>query len=250
MLQWLHGRLHLSNLGSEISNIENLAQGWALAVIMASATASSVLPELSRTRLRLTIFLGKPVLLTYPGPFLYSILYSFLVPSFPLWPLPSLCCVPASLQSFSPHCHWPDVAFLTHRFTTTLNSLLPSLHALHRPLLTSSKISFLKTTSTCYITCSRPSLLFRSLSLASKGPQSWPNLPFPSSTSHQNPPWQILLEWTNKGRDRMGLALMCSPSVQHGARNKGHAHSSMAELTKVCKCNPASENTASHSLIF
>lgn len=61
MLQWLHGRLHLSNLGSEISNIENLAQGWALAVIMASATASSVLPELSRTRLRLTIFLGKPV---------------------------------------------------------------------------------------------------------------------------------------------------------------------------------------------
>ena len=73
MLQWLHGRLHLSNLGNEISNIENLALGWAPTrtkclnnASMASVTASSVLPKLSRTRLRLAIFLGRPATACLP----------------------------------------------------------------------------------------------------------------------------------------------------------------------------------------
>lgn len=133
-----------------------------------------------------------------------------------------------------------------------MDSPLPFLHTFHGPLLTTSKLSFLKYHFHTLYTCSSPSLLFRSLSLASKGSHSWPQSPFPifyptPETSRTDP--FGMSKQTKAGTT--SVLLGCAPQVPStvpGARGMLTAVS--AQWTEVCKCNLASENIASHSLVF
>lgn len=163
--------------------------------------------------------------------------------------LAEFCCVPTSLWSFSPSCHWPDVAFLTPMlyYYPGLSSPLPS-HSSRTPThhyqIKPPKIPLPRATYLLQSNCYSVPWVW-----PPGGPTTRTSLPFSSFTPPQNPPWQILLEWTKAGTTSLLLpSAPQEPSMGPGV--SGMLTAVFAEWTEACKHNLTSENITSHSLVF